>query len=164
MEEKKKSRAGRKSKLTPELQSKIVEYIKAGNYAKTACMAVGICEDTYYDWLKKGKYTKGRKSKYVLFSESIQKAHAEAEVRNAMLVNKAAQEDAKHAEWWLERTNWKKWGRKDHVTQDIKLTNTDIVRKWVNEDGSEPKDIKNRKKSVQKTKPADVSVSGKNNS
>jgi len=32
------------TKLTPELQEKILSYIKAGSYIKTACKTVGICE------------------------------------------------------------------------------------------------------------------------
>ena len=114
---------GRHTKLTPELQEKIVRYIEAGNYARTACLACGICEETYYDWLRKAEDTK-TKSKYSDFSESIANARAKAEIRNATLVNKAAETDAKHAEWWLERTNWKKWGRKDHLTQDVNVKNT----------------------------------------
>ena len=76
-------------------------------------MACGICQDTFYDWIKKDEEAKS--GKYFEFSESIRKARADAEVRNVALVNKAAEKDARHAEWWLERTNWEKWGRKDKM-------------------------------------------------
>lgn len=162
--EKKKNKAGRKHKLTPEVQEKICQYIEAGNYAKVACVAAGVSESTFYEWIQRGKQAieKKRHNKFSVFSESIALSFAKSEVRNVAILSKAGMSGEWRAslEWLARRAN-ERWGTKDHITQDIKLTNTDIVRKWVNEDGSEPKDIKNRKKSVQKTKPADVSVSGK---
>ena len=47
--------AGRKTKLNPELQEEIVKRIRAGNYIRVACQAVGISHTTYFDWLKKGE-------------------------------------------------------------------------------------------------------------
>ncbi len=41
---------GRPAKLTPELQAKLVEALKAGNYAEVAARHVGIASSTFYDW------------------------------------------------------------------------------------------------------------------
>jgi transposase len=68
-----------RTKLTPELQEKIIKYIKGGNYIVIACQAVGISEVTYYDWIKKGEA--GREP-YADYADAIKKARAEAEIRN----------------------------------------------------------------------------------
>ena len=47
-------RTGRPTKLTPDLQAKIVEALKAGNYAEVAARHVGIASSTFYDWMKRG--------------------------------------------------------------------------------------------------------------
>ena len=111
-----KNNRGRKGKLTPALQKKIVKLIEGGNYANTACTACGISEAAFYDWESRGRTAreKGRKdSIYYKFLEAIEQARAAAAIRNVHIINKAALTDAKHAEWWLERTDWKNWGRKD---------------------------------------------------
>ena len=114
-------KAGRGTKLTPERQEKVVAAVRAGNYAKTACLISGIHESTYCAWKKRGKKAleEGREDIYSNFLLAIQEAHAVAEARNVAIINKAAQKDAKHAQWWLERTNWKMWGRKDTFRQQI---------------------------------------------
>ena len=103
---------GRHCKLTPELQDKIITYIKAGNYAKVACKASGICEDTFYDWIKKGENAKS--GKFFGFSESIKRARATAEIRNVAVVNKAAEKHWTAAMTWLERKYPERWGNKQY--------------------------------------------------
>jgi hypothetical protein len=46
---------GRKLKLTEERHDKIVEFIKAGNYASQAAGAAGIGERTFWRWMKQGE-------------------------------------------------------------------------------------------------------------
>ena len=50
-----KARGGRPSKLTPEVQEKIVTAIRAGNYAQVAAVYAGIGERTFYRWMELGK-------------------------------------------------------------------------------------------------------------
>jgi hypothetical protein len=107
---------GRETKLTPTVHKEIVKLIEGGNYTKTACAACGISEAVFYHWESKGRIAKEKGEKdsiYLKFLESIEEAKAKAAVRNVHIINKAALADAKHAEWWLERTDWKNWGRKD---------------------------------------------------
>lgn len=134
-----------KTKLTPELQEKIIKYIKAGNYNKVACQMVGICEDTYYEWLKRGK--KGE-SPYSEFSESARQAEAEAEIRNVTIIQIAAKLDWRAALEILARKYHARWGKKELVggiegspieikTKDKDLENElikklDIIRERVN--------------------------------
>lgn len=127
---------GRKSKLTKKLIQEICRYIEAGNYAKTACLACGISEPTFYDWLKKGEQAlkEGEKNIFSEFLKSIKEARAKAEIRNVAIINKAATDNAKHAEWWLERTNPEFWGRKDefHLEHSGKI-DISILKKYLEE-------------------------------
>ena len=100
------SKAGRKCKLTPELQSKICKYIEDGNYAIHACQAVGIDESTFYDWLKRGDIdvTDGKDTIFSQFVQSIKEAAAKAilkHVANIALVAEAGEWTA--SAWFLER-------------------------------------------------------------
>lgn len=158
---------GRKSKLTPEMIETICEHIENGNYAKTACLASGVSESTFYEWLQRGKNAieKKRHNKFSEFSESITLSFAKSEMKH---VNNLV-EAGEHGEWkasleWLSRRASERWAKKEFLTQDIKLTNTDIIRKWINEHESTSKDIDDGKGPVQKTKTNDVPVSGKDNS
>jgi len=59
----------RPEKLTPEVQQKIVDAIRLGNYIETAAAYAGISKSTLYDWLKKGG--RARSGKYrVVFGRS----------------------------------------------------------------------------------------------
>lgn len=46
---------GRPTKLTPEVQAKIVTDLEAGLFADTAAMCAGIDPSTYYTWLRHGE-------------------------------------------------------------------------------------------------------------
>lgn len=102
---------GRPSKLTPELQERIVQAIRAGNYIETAAAYAGIAKSTLYDWLKRG--ARAKTGKYRAFSDAVQRALAEAEVRDVAIIGKAAQEQWQAAAWRLERKFPERWGRKD---------------------------------------------------
>lgn len=114
-----------KSKLTPELQEKIIKYIKAGNYNKVACQAVGVWESTYYRWVERGEKAlefqeKGKKVQeseeiYCKFCESIRQAEAEAEVRNVTVIQVAAKEDWRAALAILGRKYPARWGEKEQL-------------------------------------------------
>ncbi|MBA7478831.1 hypothetical protein ES707_14259 [subsurface metagenome] len=114
-----------KSKLTPELQDKIIKYIKAGNYNKVACQMVGIWEKTYYRWIKRGekaleleeegKEISESEKIYCQFCQSIRQAEAEAEIRNVTVIYVAAKEDWHAAMEILARKYHDRWGRKELV-------------------------------------------------
>lgn len=82
-----KPRRGRKTKLTPELKDDIIKYIEAGNYIKHACQLVGISEQTYYTWIKRGE---AGEDQFLEFLESIKKAGAKAIARNVLIIQAAA--------------------------------------------------------------------------
>lgn len=127
---------GRPTKLDYKVQEKIIQAIKAGNYMETAAAYAGISKSTLYDWLKRGEREKQRVAKnprykirksekiYVEFSDAVEKALAEAEVRDVLLIGKAAEEQWQAAAWRLERKFPDRWGRRviEH-SGDININN-----------------------------------------
>lgn len=102
-------RAGRPTKLTPQLQRRIVELIRAGNYASVAAAASGIAERTYYDWLARG--SREHHSIYAEFLQTIKEASARAEVEAVSGVRTADRGWQAHMTW-LERRYPSRWGRR----------------------------------------------------
>lgn len=134
---------GRPTKLNYEVQEKIIQAIKAGNYMETAAAYAGINKSTLYDWLKRGEREKQRMGKnpryrirksekpYVEFSDAVEKALAEAEMRDVLLIGKAAEEQWQAAAWRLERKFPDRWGRRvldvEHKGS-LEVKNDDIRR------------------------------------
>ena len=100
-----------KLELNPELQNRIITYIKAGSYIETAEAAAGICKDTLYDWLRRGA---NGEEPFGGFSDAVQRALAEAEIRDLARIDKAAEMQWQAAAWKLERRNPRMWGRREY--------------------------------------------------
>lgn len=110
MEEEQTENRGRKTKLTPEVQSNIVQALRAGNYQETAAKFAGISQQTYYTWLRRG--AEEPDSIYAEFLEAVERAKAAAEVRDIALIDKAANDGSwQAAAWKLERKYPQRWGR-----------------------------------------------------
>lgn len=92
-------------KYTPELVEQLIKYIEAGNYIETACGAIGLSKQTFYKWLK-------RKSD---FSDAIKRAESKAIIRNLTIIQIAAPKNWTAAAWFLERKDYKNWGRKEQI-------------------------------------------------
>ena len=94
----------RPTKLTGEVQDRLVMAIRAGNYLETACAYAGIDYSTYRRWFKRGmdefeRVAEDRRRKirqseegFCEFCEAVTRARAEVEMRNVALVQKAAME------------------------------------------------------------------------
>jgi transposase len=119
-----KAKPGRPLKLNQEIQDKICDAIRAGNYIETASAYAGVSKDSLYRWLKRGAREKQRLEKdskakvdkkealFVRFSDAIEKALADAEVRDVALIGKAAEDQWQAAAWRLERKFPNRWGRR----------------------------------------------------
>lgn len=104
-----KAKPGRKTKLTPERQTKILNAIRAGAYMETAAAAAGVNKETLYAWLKRGNVEPD--SIYSAFVEAVHEAQASAELRDVLTLSKAAADgDWRAAAWRLERKFPKRWG------------------------------------------------------
>lgn len=100
----------RPTKLTPEVQERIITALRAGNYQDTAAAYAGIDESTFYRWMERGLAEP--ESDYGEFRKAVIKAKSDAEVRDLYLIDQAAQSGSwQAAAWKLERKFPHKWGR-----------------------------------------------------
>jgi len=114
----KKSKGGRPSKLTKEIQQSVYNYILAGSYAEIAAVATGISKQTYYKWMQRGRQRKGRQ--YIEFLEAIEEALALSEVSRLARITRLADAGNLQADTFvLERMYPDRWGRKDRLKQEI---------------------------------------------
>jgi hypothetical protein len=95
------ARVGRPTKRTPRVEADLVAALNAGNTRQAACRYAGIDLHTFGRWLN-----------YASFASVIEKAEADAEVRNVAVIAKAAQDGTWQASaWWLERRRPLAYGR-----------------------------------------------------
>jgi transposase len=108
--------AGRPTKLTPELFSAIVDAIRSGNYAQVAAATAGITEQTFYEWLRRGRDEPD--GIYRRFADAVLAASGEAEQEKLERLRREALADDgdwKAAAWWLERRFPKRWGKQQRL-------------------------------------------------
>ena len=87
-----KRKTGRPTKKTKRLVAKIIRLIRAGNYAETAALSVGIAEETFYAWMRTDK----------AFSVLVKEATSHAEIEALADVAKGGPHWQARA-WFLER-------------------------------------------------------------
>lgn len=130
----------RPTKLTPDLQEKICQAIRAGNYLETAAAYAGISKKTLHEWMRRGRRETERVEKaegrarvrkkeapFVEFLHSVEKALAEAEVRDVILIGKAAEVNWQAAAWRLERKFPDRWGRRERQRPEERETGAKVV-------------------------------------
>ena len=106
---------GRPTKLTPEVQTTIVNALAAGVYLETAASAAGVSRDTLNEWLRNGARCKAGVQKG--FSDAVKKALAASELRHAATISLASQSQWQAAAWILERRWPQRWGRVERHEQ-----------------------------------------------
>lgn len=85
---------GRRTKLTPQVQKKIVDALSAGNYFEVACEYAGISAVLGCEWLARGRGEdpdRPKKPVYAEFAEAVTRAQAEDEVHTIAGLKKAGQ-------------------------------------------------------------------------
>jgi hypothetical protein len=123
-------RIGRPSKFTAERAERIMQMIKSGAYGHVAARANGISTATFHAWQAKGRDAEKDPDtglcidpdlqQFADFSDDVKNAEAEAEVRNIALIQTAARGGTwQAAAWYLERRYSDRWGRKDHLKQEV---------------------------------------------
>lgn len=123
-----RKKVGRHTLLTPDLQEKIVELIRLGNYAEDAAGASGISRSTFFGWIVRGRAEQERLRAYpntpvradekpfLEFLNAVEKARDEATARNVAIIQREASKGTwQAAAWWLERTRQHTFGRKERV-------------------------------------------------
>lgn len=120
---------GRRLALTPEIEERILNAVRGGSYLDDAAAFAGIGERTLFRWLARGREAEEaadrgeelppREETLRQFWQAIQRARADAVLRNLTLIQQAAQGGSwQAAAWYLERTNPRKWGRHETVEID----------------------------------------------
>ena len=96
----------RPTKRTPEREARLFEALRAGNTRRAACAYAGIDQDTLANWMRR----------FSDFSDAVEKAEADAEIRNVAIIQKAASETWQAAAWWLERKKKQDWSARQEQT------------------------------------------------
>jgi len=110
MTDKVKRPIGRPDKFTPERRQAILDDISHRIPYEFAAEANGICEDTLYEWLKRGFIDKkiGIESEYAIFSEDLKKIERNKIREHLECINSNPERWQAQA-WILERRWWKQF-------------------------------------------------------
>ena len=77
----------RRTKLTPEIEQRIIQAIQAGGTYQIAAQFAGIGESTLYLWMKQGR--EGRNKTKIEFLENIKRAESRGAVANLSLIQRS---------------------------------------------------------------------------
>lgn len=97
---------GRPTKYTPATVAKITDALRGGNTRRASCAAAGISQDTFANWLRE----------HSAFSDAVEKAEGEAELRNLAVIQDATRTTWQAAAWWLERKHKADWSSRVEQT------------------------------------------------
>jgi len=97
-------------KLTPARSRAILAMIADGIFIETACAAAGVNSRTYRRWMVRADEP-GADPRYAAFRDAANVARATAEANAIRVITNAGKLDARHAEWFLERSFPNRYGR-----------------------------------------------------
>lgn len=101
---------GRKCKLTPEVQQRVVECLGLGSNRANAAAAAGVGETTFYRWMERGEASS--KGIFREFWEAVRAAELDAELTALRHWHTAMPNDWRACKEFLERRFPKRWGLK----------------------------------------------------
>lgn len=115
-----------RGKLDDQRAAAIVEAVARGWPLDVAASAAGVHRSTLFRWLERGRVVADRldrdgeaaipaEAPFLHLVDAVGVARAAAEGRAIDLVLDAAITDARHAEWWLERSAPERWGRRQRT-------------------------------------------------
>src|SRR4029450_3590554 len=91
---------GRPIQLDAAITKRACALLARGSSIKSACIICGIGERTYFEWQERGK---ADEVPFARFFSAVTRAREQHKQTLIETVMKAADRDAKHAEWLLER-------------------------------------------------------------
>ena len=118
---------GAPSMFTPATQQRILQLIKAGNYADTAAAACGVHRMSFNRWRADGEKIRGFiatgqmvnptaiEKELVSFCAAIEEAEGQAESRSIMLIGKAGETDWRAEAWRVARRSSNRWGERQSI-------------------------------------------------
>lgn len=102
-------RPGRPTKLTEQVQAKVVEAIRVGNFREVAADHAGIGRRTFFTWMKQGE--EDPDSDHGRFRQAVLEAESHAEMVAVGFVRRAMASDWRAAAWYAERKHRDRWAR-----------------------------------------------------
>jgi hypothetical protein len=97
---------GRPTKYTEQNVNRILDALRGGNTRRASCAAGNISQDTFANWLRD----------HSAFSDAVEKAEGEAELRNLAVIQDATKTTWQAAAWWLERKHKQEWSSRVEQT------------------------------------------------
>jgi hypothetical protein len=97
---------GRPTKYTEQNVNRILDALRGGNTRRASCAAGNISQDTFANWLRD----------HSAFSDAVEKAEGEAELRNLAVIQDATRTTWQAAAWWLERKHKADWSSRVEQT------------------------------------------------
>ena len=110
MAAKPKRKIGRPDGLTPQVEEKLLNAVRAGAYLKEAAEHAGVGERTVYGWIERADDPKAP-AKFSQFAQALTRAKADAQVGAVAVIRRAMSTDWRAAAFYLERSDPKRWGR-----------------------------------------------------
>jgi hypothetical protein len=101
----------------------LLSALRAGNTRRAACAHAGIDHATFYRWLERD----------ATFRDAVEKAEADAEVRNVAIIAQAAQKSWQAAGWWLEWRRHEDYGQRRSL--DLRIDVETEIRRIAAEEG-----------------------------
>lgn len=102
----------RRTKLTPDIQAKIIAAIQAGNYFVTACHLAGVDDSTAREWVARGEGRDPKRHKtklYAAFAVAVRDAEAVAESQAVAKWQSKISDDWRAAAEFLARRYPDRW-------------------------------------------------------
>jgi hypothetical protein len=100
---------GRPPALTPEVEARIVAAVSAGAHLSVAARAAGVSRQTLHRWRARGAAE--AEGPYHELARALERAEAEAELRQVAQIARAAQSEWRAGAWLLSRRAPERWGR-----------------------------------------------------
>lgn len=95
----------KKSNLMRVVEHDLIEHLRSGLTIRDACALVGITEKTYHEWC----------NRFSDFGDAAMRARVQTRQLAVLIVRKAVSEgDVSAAEWYLERTDPERWGKRTY--------------------------------------------------
>lgn len=104
---------GRQTSLTPDVQKKIVDAVRAGAFLSVAARYAGVGQSTLMTWMARGRACTSRRSRdaiYLEFLEEVEAAEAASEVAANLQWRAAWAKDWHSAEKWLQSRYPERYG------------------------------------------------------
>lgn len=108
---------GRKTSLTPETRTIILDALRLGHFRKVACQLAGIHPETMRGWAERAR---NGEEPFASFIDDATLAEAEGEDRQLKLVQAGAPGWQSNA-WVLERRHARRWCARvrQHITEEL---------------------------------------------